>query len=167
MIFSVLMVLAGVIILICSFLEAGVWSSLYFDRDVYCIEKFRKITKATDLASCVHNLTKCPFALVLTIAGLTRWIPESNLGIVHTTLVVSYVLLVLDVIMVEAFTRALRLANLRSSFERQWHKEKKVSPEHNHEVNLYRGVVRVTRTFPRQIIIMGICILFLKITIFA
>ena len=94
-------VAAGVIILIYSFLEAGVWSSLYFDRDVYCIEKFRKITKATDLVSCVHNLAKCPFALALTIAGLTRWIPESNLGIVHTTLVVSFALLVLDVLMEE------------------------------------------------------------------
>ena len=51
------------------------------------------------LVSCVHNLTKCPFALALTIAGLTRWIPESNLGIVHTTLVVSFALLVLVVLM--------------------------------------------------------------------
>ena len=32
--------------------------SLYFDRDTYCIEKYRKVTKATDLVSCVSWLLR-------------------------------------------------------------------------------------------------------------
>ena len=58
MILNILMILLGISTLIYSFFELRVWGSLYFDRDTYCIEKYRKVTKATDLVSCVHNMTQ-------------------------------------------------------------------------------------------------------------
>ena len=44
MILNILMILLGLSSLIYSFFEIRVWGSLYFDRDTYCVEKFRKDT---------------------------------------------------------------------------------------------------------------------------
>ena len=70
MILNILMIVLGLSTFIYSLFEIRVWGSLYFDRDTYCIEKFRKDTKTTDLVSCMHNMTKCVFGLTLMVAGL-------------------------------------------------------------------------------------------------
>ena len=84
MILNILMILLGLSILIYSFLEIRVWGSLYIDRDIYCIEKFRKTTKATDLVSCMHNITKCVFGITLIVVGVERWMTVPNTGIAKT-----------------------------------------------------------------------------------
>lgn len=165
MILNILMILLGLSILIYSFLEIRVWGSLYIDRDIYCIEKFRKTTKATDLVSCMHNITKCVFGITLIVVGVERWMTVPNTGIANTLLIVSYVMLVLDIVVVELLTQFSRLRELRSSIERQWHNEKRITQEHDHEVNLYKGIVRVTQRYPRHIITMGVCMIILQILI--
>lgn len=77
MILNILMILLGLSMLIYSFFEIRVWGSLFFDRDTYCIEKYRKATKA-------HNITKCVFGFTLILAGLKRWMPVSNIGVAYT-----------------------------------------------------------------------------------
>lgn len=163
MILNILMILLGLSTLIYSFFEIRVWGSLYFDRDTYCIEKFRKDIKATDLVSCMHNMTKCVFGFTLMVVGLKRWMPESSLGIAYTLLIVCFALLVLDILVVEGSIRTRKLRELRSSIEQQWNAEKRISPEHDHEVNLYRGTVRVTQKYPKHIIAMGAGMIFLQI----
>ena len=160
---NIIIILLGISTLIYSFFEIRVWGSLYFDRDTFCIEKYRKMTKTTDLVSCMHNITKCVFGITLVIAGLRRWIPESNNDMVNTIVVTSYALLILDVIIVEGSTRTRKLRDLRSSIEKQWRKEKRVTPEHDHEVNLYRGTVRVTQKYPKHIIAMGASLIVLQL----
>jgi hypothetical protein len=159
MILSILMILLGLSTILYSFFEIRVWGSLYFARDYHCIERLRRQTKLTDLVSCMHNAAKCVFGIVLLVAGLKRWIPEGNWGLVQMLLVVSFILLVTDVLVLEGTTRAKNLRELRLSIEKQWHSEKRYGPEHDHEVNLYRGTVRVTQQYPRHIIIMGVCML--------
>ena len=79
MILNILMILLGISTLIYSFYELRVWGSLYFDRDIYCIEeKYRKVTKATDLVNCVHNMTKSVFGFTLIVAGLKCWMPVAD-----------------------------------------------------------------------------------------
>lgn len=163
MILNILMILLGISTLIYSFFELRVWGSLYFDRDTYCIEKYRKVTKATDLVSCVHNMTKSVFGFTLIVAGLKCWMPVANMKLAYAALIVCFALLVLDVLVVEGFTRARKLRELRSSIEQKWSKEKRVTPEHDHEVNLYRGTVRVTQQYPKHIIAMGACMIVLSI----
>ncbi len=165
MILNILMILLGLSILIYSFLEIRVWGSLYIDRDTYCIEKFRKTTKATDLVSCMHNITKCVFGFTLIVVGVERWMTVPNTGIANTLLIVSYVMLVLDMVVVELLTQTHRLRELRSSIERQWYNEKHITLEHDHEVNLFRGIERVTQRYPRHIITMGVCMIILQIFI--
>lgn len=166
MILNILMILLGLSSLIYSFFEIRVWGSLYFDRDTYCVEKFRKDTKATDLISCMHNMTKCVFGFTLIVAGLKRWMPVSSLGLVYTLLIICFALLVLDILVIEGSTRARKLRELRSSIEQQWNTEKRISPEHDHEVNLYRGAVRVTRKYPKHIIAMGASMIFVQFFLF-
>ncbi len=163
MVLNILMIMLGLSMLIYSFFEICVWGSLYFDRDTYCIEKFRKLTKTTDLVSCMHNITKCVFGVTLIVAGLKRWMPVSNIGIANAALMVCFIMLILDILVVEGSTRARKLRELRSSIEQQWSKEKRVTPEHDHEVNLYRGTVRVTQQYPKHIIAMGVCMIILSI----
>ena len=162
---NILMVLLGLSTLIYSYFEIRVWGSLYFDRDTYCIEKFRKATKATDLVSCLHNMTKCVFGVTLIVVGFNRLIPITNTGTANTALIVSYVTLVLDMVVVELLIHFSRLSELRSSIERQWHIEKHINQDHDHEVNLYRGIVRVTQRYPRHIFTMGVCMIILQIFI--
>lgn len=163
MILSILMIFLGLSTMVYSFFEIRVWGSLYFARDYHCIERLRKQTKLTDLVSCTHNIAKCVFGVVMVVAGLRRWIPEENWGLVQMLLVVNFALMVVDVLVLEGATRIKSLRELRASIEEKWHKEKRFGPEHDHEVNLYRGTVRVTKEYPKHIIIMGACMIILKI----
>jgi hypothetical protein len=63
-----------------------------------------------------------------------------------------------DILALEGFTRARGLRELRDGIRQQWKKEKRISADHDHEVNLYRGTVRVTETYPKHVITMVICI---------
>ena len=72
----------------------------------------------------------------------------------------SFALLVLDALVLEGITRARGLRELREEIREQWHRDKRITPEHNHEVNLFRGTVRVTQTYPRQLLAMGAGMLF-------
>lgn len=164
MILNILMILLGLSMLIYSFFEIQTYGALYFDRDYYCIEKFRKSTKATDLVSCIHNIANCAFGFTLIIVGLKRWMPESSYAVVGASLLVSFAILVLDVLVLEGVTRALRLKEIRTSIANQWHTQKHITPENNHEVNLYRGAVRVTQQYPKHIIAMGVCMLVLLVS---
>ena len=161
MILNVLLILLGLSMLVFSLFEIRVWGSLYFDRDTHCVEKYRKATRVTDLVSCIHNLTKCVFGFTLILTGMKTWMPASGMGMVHAVLVVSFTVLVLDVLVVEGATRVRNLKEIRRSIEEQWRKERRVTPEHDHEVNLYRGTVRVTQLYPRHIIAMGVSMFFL------
>ena len=154
-ILNILMILLGISTLVYSFFEIQVWASLYFDRDYLCIERFRALNKVTDLVSCVHNATKLVFGLVLVIAGLRRWIPAENWGLAHNVALVSFGLLVVDVLVLEGVTRLRGLKELRDEIKAQWRKEKVISKEHDHEVNMYRGTVRVTEQYPKHVLVMG------------
>lgn len=164
-ILNILMILLGLSMLIYSLFEVRVWGSLYLERDTYCIEKFRKTTKITDLISCLHNTTKCVFGFTLIVVDLKRWMSVPNTGIANIALIICFVMLVLDMLVGELLTQARGLRELRSSIERQWHNEKRITQEHDHEVNLYRGIVRVTQRYPRHIIAMWVSMLILQIFI--
>lgn len=163
MIISILMIIIGLPVLLFSFGEIKVWGGLYFERDYRCVERLRRTTKSTDLVSLVHNVAKGSFGLVLVVAGLRRWIPVEHLGVVYTVLVVSVCLLAVDAALMEGVTRARGLKAVRDSLEKQWKGQKRLSPDHNHEVNLYRGTVRVTREYPKDILVMTAWMLLLQI----
>ena len=63
----------------------------------------------------------------------------------------------------EGATRMRGLKQLRSEIRNQWDKEKVVSKDHDHEVNMYRGTVRVTSDYPRHVIIMGVSMIVLEL----
>lgn len=152
------MIILGISVLVYSFFEIRVWGSLYFDRDYYCIERMRKQTKLADALSVLHNAVKLFFGITVIVTALRRWIPVENQALAHMVLLVSFGLLVVDILALEGFTRARGLRELRDGIRQQWKKEKRISADHDHEVNLYRGTVRVTETYPKHVITMVICI---------
>jgi len=161
MILNILMILLGLSMIVHSFFEIRVYVSLYSDRDYHCIEKFRKSTKATDLVSLMHNISKFAFGFAMIVIGLRRWMPESSFAVVRASLLVSFAVLAIDVLVLEGVTRAHGLNGIRTAIENQWRKQKHVTPENDHEVNLYRGTVRVTQQYPKHIVAMGVCMIVL------
>ena len=81
----------------------------------------------------------------------------------YTSLLISFAALVLDVLILETVTRTRGLKEIRTAIENQWRKQKHFTPEHDHEVNLYRGTVRVTQQYPRHIVAMAAAMLVLSV----
>ena len=161
MILNILITLLGISLLFYSLLESRVYGSLYFDRDHYCIERFRKAQKATDMASFCHNMAKGCFGFLLVAIGLTRLAARDvNLGGVFFT---GFILTYLDAIVLEFTIRRYRLRETRDAIMRQWDSQKRVTAENDHEVNMYRAARRLTVTYPRHLVAMGLGLLIINI----
>ena len=164
MLLYLLMTIMGLSLLVYSFFETSAYGSLYFDRDYHCIEKFRKAEKAADLAACCHNVAKGYFGLVLMLLGLARLFQREML--LDNMMVVAFVLTCLDVLVLEVTTRKYGLKDVKESILGQWRKQKRISAEHDHEVNMYRAARRLTVTYPRHLVAMGCGLLLIKILLF-
>ena len=161
MILNILLILLGASLLVYSLCELRVWGGLLFDRDSYCIEKFRATEKAADLVSCWHNVAKGVFGLLVILAGLRPWLPDA--GIVGRVFLASFALLATDMLAVEVVSRTRKLREVRVAIAQQWKAQKRISAEHNHEVNLYRDAGRLTQSYPKHIVAMGVGMLLLLI----
>lgn len=143
--------LVGLSLLVYSLFEISVYGELYFDRDYYCIERFRKAQKATDLVSVLHNIAKGFFGFVLVYYAIVmlkslevnpKWI-----------LLTSFSLYCMDAMVSLFVVWKYSLKNQKESIMQQWKTQKRVTADNDHEVNMYRAAVRVTK-HPLQIIIM-------------
>ena len=152
LILDIIVCIIGAYIFVYSLFEVKTWWCLYFARDYYCIERLRKNTKTTDAVSCVHSAAMMGLGVVLVLTGLRRWIPADNYHLTHSILIICFCLLVIDAVVLEGITRTRGLKTIRNETEKKWKSEKVFCKEHDHEVNLYRGVVRVTQSYPRHII---------------
>lgn len=161
MILNILLILLGASLLVYSLCELRVWGGLFFDRDSYCIEKFRATEKAADLVSCWHNVAKGVFGFLVILAGLRPWLPDA--GIVSRVFLVSFAMLAMDMLVVEVVSRTRKLREVRVAIAQQWKAQKHISAEHNHEVNLYRDAGRLTQSYPKHIVAMGVGMLLLLV----
>ena len=158
---SVLIILLGLSLLIYSLCEINVYVSLYFDRDVYSIEAFRKAEKAGDAAACLHNLAKAGFGLLLLLTGAGRLVQQDlPLGGVF---VAVFVLTCLDALLLEVTIRRFRLKESMAAIQAQWRREKRISANHNHEVDMFRSARALTQKYPRQILIISACMIALRL----
>ena len=161
MILNILIALLGISLLFYSLLESRVYGSLYFDRDHYCIERFRRAQKATDIASCCHNVAKGCFGFLLVAIGLTRFAARDvNLDGIF---LMGFSLSCLDALVLELTTRCYHLKETREAIMQQWKSQKRVTAENDHEVNMYRAARRLTVTYPRHLVAMGCGLLIIKL----
>lgn len=163
MFLNVIMLFAGLWVLVYSFCEIRVWGSLYFDRNYFCIERFRSAQKATDLLSCLHNAMLLLFGFLLVAVALRRCMPENSVGFVRGLLPLSYALLLLDALAMECTVRLRGIRGIRDAIQAQWDAQKRVSPDNDHEVNMMRGAERVTRTYPRHVVIVGASLVLMRV----
>ena len=141
--------LIGFAVFVWSLLELRVYGSLYFDRDHYCIEKYRKVQKATDAVSFLHNGALCYMGFLMMATPLSRLFGTA----LPTRMLITaaFAALCLDALVIVAAIRRYQLADVRNSIKTQWKTQKHVTKDINHEVNMYRASVRLTIKYPREI----------------
>lgn len=129
--------------------EIGVWGDLYFDRDYYCIEKYRSPQKRCDAISVFHNLSASFFGEVVAFTGTVILTGRRDIDLSPWYLGSLSALILDALILFLAVTRS-GLPAIRDSIKMQWDTQKRVSDENDHEVNMYRGAVRVCSSYPRH-----------------
>lgn len=148
-----ILALTGIIMTIDALGDLNCYGSLFFMRNYYCIERFRKAQKATDVVSCVHNAAKCLFAFLALSGGvggmLHRDLPLDGIWIAGA------VLLLVDAAVAILITRAYHLREERDAIQAQWDRQKRVSKDNDHEVNMYRGATRVLSAYPKTMAAMA------------
>ena len=159
-IINILFILVGIFTLLRSSGQVYVYSMLYFDRDTYCVEKFRKDSKTSDIVQCVHNTVKAEYGITLILIGLTQWMGWTNVAC--TAIVVCFALLAVSILLAETFSAAYGYRNIIRSIKAQWKAQEHISPDHNHEVNLYRNLMFVTKNIPLEVLAMAISIFALR-----
>jgi hypothetical protein len=75
----------------------------------------------------------------------------------------GFALVFLDAVVSEAVIRCFKMKDLRDAIWHQWKTQKYVTPENDHEVNMYRGAERITRKYPRHIVGMGLSMVVLQL----
>ena len=163
---NAIIVIAGAAIMLYNFFEIRVWGGLYFDRTTLCAERLRSLTQACDLVSVWHSAAKFVFGAAMVMSAVNKWALDPQWGLVNGVYIASAAMLLVDVLVMGGVTRARRLKEVRAGIEEQWKKQKRLSHEHNHEVNLHRGTVRVTESYPRQIAWVGVGLILLRLIAF-
>lgn len=145
MFFYVIISFIGLGISLYSFFEIGVWGGLYFDRDYLCIEKYRKPQKLCDAISTLHNAIVSYCGFVLLFVGLIMFFhKEINFQI---SFLVAFMLLAIDQLVLFLVGKFSAIPKVKAAIKNQWDKQKRVSVENDHEVNMYRGAVRVCDSY--------------------
>lgn len=136
--------------------EVYSFSELYFARDYYCVEKFRKKQKVTDLLGIFYNFFVMIFTIFFIILigevfGNKYYIYEDfNYKFYWATLILG----VLTAFVLEFFKKKYSLVEEKENIHAQWDKEKVFNKEHDQEVNLYRGCKNVTESYTKGMIFM-------------
>ena len=138
----------GIGISLYAFLEVSVWGGLYFDRDYYCIEKYRKLQKQCDLISAFHNVVVSYFGILIAFTGLIIALNRDDVNL-NPWFIVSFVFFVIDEIILYS-CRFTEINKVKVAIKHQWDTQKRVSSENDHEVNMYRGAVRVCDSYRKH-----------------
>lgn len=149
MIVSVVIQMVGVGISLKALFEIGTWSDLYFDRDNYCIEKYRQPQKRCDAISALHNLFVSFFGIVIAYTGVVTMFGRKDVDLEPWFMGSMIGFIVDGVILFITATRS-NIPCIRDQIKEQWKTQKRVTDENDHEVNMYRGAVRVCDNYPRH-----------------
>lgn len=145
----------GSFIFVTSMFNCATYGALVFDRNYFCPEKYRKVQKATDIVSIVHNVTGMAFgAFVMAFSILHATVlkgGEYNVNLIHSLYRISLILTAIDITVCLYLSYKHKMANVRDEIWKQWDTQKVVTKDNDHEVNLYRGCKRITTVYPYQI----------------
>lgn len=163
MTFYLILFFIGGFIFVTSMFNSGSYGALVFDRNYFCPEKYRKVQKATDIISIVHNVAVMAFgAFVMAFSILHVTVlkgSEYNVNLVHSLYRISLILMVVDFVISIYLNYKHKMANVRDEIWNQWETQKVVTKDNDHEVNLYRGCKRITNTYPYQIASISIALM--------
>jgi len=143
--------LIGGVIFVSSMFNCATYGTLFFDRNYFCIEKFRTVQKATDLISIIHWLACMMFAAFLIFYTVNNYkFNIENNNLIINVFWCSFGAVALDMIVSGLLITKHKMTTVRDDIMHQWKTQKHITKENNHEVNLYNGCKRVTVDYPKQ-----------------
>lgn len=140
-IFYFIFILIGIYTAGYSFFEMNIHSFLFFNRDISCIEEYKKKEKVTDVISVTHNLAFFFFGIIVFLFGLSNFVTVHDISIKHLVLI-SSVLSAIDVLSILIIDELYDLQNTKNTIINKWKTEKTFGDKHDHEVNMVRAVKR-------------------------
>ena len=159
-ILNFILFLIGGVIFISSMFNCGTYSALFFDRDYYCIEKFRTVQKATDLIGIIHWLACMMFAAFLMFYTVNNYkFNIENNNLIINVFWCSFGAVVLDMLVSGLLITKHKMTTVRDDIMHQWKTQKHITKENNHEVNLYNGCKHVTVDYPKQTLFIVIALI--------
>ena len=165
MLLYVLTLIIGIGISSYAFFEIVMWGGIYFERQYICIDKFMKPQKFCDAISAIHNLFASYVGFVVVASSLILLFGRD----VDMTVwfIIGFIVMAIDWIMLYIVRKKSDLVMIKNNILTQWHTQKKISDIQNHEVNMYRGCVRVTEKYPKNILLfLGVMVVMLLINYF-
>lgn len=151
MVFYLIVFIIGIFITTYSMFDAISWSNLYFDRDYYCPEEYRKTQKTTDILSVFHNIVMMTVGFGVIIFGLQNLTTIFNIEKINDLVFPLIITLCfIDNILQIFISQRNKFEDIVNELAVKWKKEKRYSKSHNDEVNLYRGCKRIMWNYPWQ-----------------
>ena len=140
-IFYFIFILIGIYTAGYSFFEMNIHSFLFFNRDISCVEEYKKKEKVTDVISVTHNLVFFFFGIIVFLFGLSNFVTVHDISIKDLVLI-SSVLSVVDMVSIMTVDKLYDLQNTKNTIINKWKTEKTFGDKHDHEVNMVRAVKR-------------------------
>lgn len=162
-IFYFIFILIGIYTAGYSFFEMNIHSFLFFNRDISCVEEYKKKEKVTDVISVTHNLVFFFFGIIVFLFGLSNFVTVHDISIKNLVLI-SSVLSVVDMVSIMTIDKLYDLQNTKNTIVNKWKTEKTFGDKHDHEVNMVRAVKRFD-TYKNQSMFSLVTILLILILV--
>lgn len=162
-IFYFIFILIGIYTAGYSFFEMNIHSFLFFNRDISCVEEYKKKEKVTDVISVTHNLVFFFFGIIVFLFGLSNFVTVHDISIKDLVLI-SSILSVVDMVSIMTIDKLYDLQNTKNTIINKWKTEKTFGDKHDHEVNMVRAVKRFD-TYKNQSMFSLVTILLILILV--
>lgn len=162
-IFYFIFILIGIYTAGYSFFEMNIHSFLFFNRDISCVEEYKKKEKVTDVISVTHNLVFFFFGIIVFLFGLSNFVTVHDISIKDLVLI-SSILSVVDMVSIMTIDKLYDLQNTKNTIVNKWKTEKTFGDKHDHEVNMVRAVKRFD-TYKNQSMFSLVTILLILILV--
>ena len=156
------LIVLGIFVFLYSIIEASIYSSLYFDRAIYCPEKFVIKEKASDIVSIIHYLVLVVFGVSCFLTGY-NFIHAVDYNILKNIVLICCGFSVVDVLLMFFVDKKYEIKKTAENIQTQWKTQKKITDEHNHEVNMYRAAKRFEKYKKQSVYSMFVVLILLVI----
>lgn len=133
---SVILLIIGIFLFFRDLFDTKIYLELYLER-WRVPEEMRPLLGHATLVLALKHFATAVFGVVLMVFGVCR-LAEAEVS--PSFPILGMALMAISLLVTIIFVRVNRVPDKILAIETQWRKEKRISPNHNHEVNLYRDL---------------------------